>query len=105
MTTTKIASDGRGVATAAAKHEICDLCGREVTVGEWPWCPHGFGRMAVVPDDIPGGETVQNFGPEPVTYYSRSERRRIMRERGLSEVVKHVGLPGSDKSAHTSRWV
>jgi hypothetical protein len=20
---------------------ICDMCGAEVSIGDWPWCPHG----------------------------------------------------------------
>lgn len=62
----------------------------EVTVGEWPWCPHGTGSYRCVPDDIPGGLTLHNLGPKPVTVYSHAERKAIMRARGLREAVEHA---------------
>lgn len=24
--------------------ETCEKCGKEVPIGEWPWCPHGEPR-------------------------------------------------------------
>jgi hypothetical protein len=85
----------------------CDQCQKQLQVGEWPYCPHGFPEtgLRVVDDTILGGLTIENMGHEPVTVYSHSERRRLMKERGLREQVRHVGLRGSDKSPHTSRWV
>ena len=76
----------------------CATCG-QLTVRVWKSSPR------VVDDSIPGGFTDHNLGPEPITYYSKSERKRLMRERGLVEVVRHVGYDGGDKSPHTSRWV
>lgn len=88
---------------------ICEKCGRVLQVGDWPFCGgrHAHGRMTlqVVPDDIPGGETIENLAPEPITFYSRSEKRDYLRAHGIREQVRHVGTPGSDKSPHTSRWV
>jgi hypothetical protein len=55
-------------------------------------------------DDIPGGLVVENLGHDPVTVYSHSERRRIAKERGLQEFVRHQPLPGTDKSPHTTNW-
>jgi len=63
------------------------------------------GRMAAVIDDSwPGGKTFENLGHDPVTFYSKSDYRRELKARGLEEKVRHVGLPGSDKSPHTTRW-
>lgn len=62
------------------------------------------GTVHVISDDIPGGFTDENLGPTPITYYSKSERRRLMKERGIRDGVRHVGLQGSDKSPHTQRW-
>lgn len=62
-------------------------------------------RATVIGDDIPGGLTIENLAATPITFYSHSERRKYLREHGISEHVKHVGEPGSDKSKHTSRWV
>lgn len=83
----------------------CESCGHLVRVGEWPWCPHGTPSFTHIPDEIPGGMTVENMGPTPLTFYSKSEWRREMKARGLVNQVRHVGVQGSDKSPHTSRWV
>jgi hypothetical protein len=75
-------------------------------VGDWPWCPHGKqGSPAVIDDSIPGGMTIENMGPEPLTFYSKSEWRREMKRRGLRPNVRHMTLPGTDKSEFTTRWV
>lgn len=83
----------------------CDVCGKRVRVGDWPFCPHGVSTMKVIPDSIPGGLVLENLGPQPVKVYSHSERRMLMAKAGLREQVRHVGVPGTDKSPHTSRWV
>lgn len=82
----------------------CPSCGATLAVGSWPWCPHELGRMGAQSDGIPGGETLENVGPEPVTFYSRSEKRRYLKEHGLVEMVRHVPVPGSDVSPHTTSW-
>ena len=82
----------------------CSKCGTEYAISEWPWCPHGKPSQIVIPDDIPGGETVENMGHEPVTYYSKSERRRLMKEHGVEEFVRHQPTKGSDKSPYTVSW-
>jgi hypothetical protein len=56
----------------------CDKCGKALEVGCWPWCPH---------------ESAQHFGEDPMRPYydaeldahitTRSERRSIMRAKGL----------------------
>lgn len=91
----------------------CDECGAELQVGQWPFC-HGDptkhaafqpDHLAVIDDSWPGGKTFENMGPTPVTCYSRSEWVREMKARGLINKVEHVGVPGTDKSPNTSRWV
>lgn len=82
----------------------CPSCGAELRIGSWPWCPHENGTSGARSDGIPGGETLENVGPEPVTFYSHSEKRRYLREHGLEEFVRHVPVPGSDKSPHTVSW-
>jgi hypothetical protein len=83
---------------------ICDRCGALIEIGDWPFCPHGPARVTVISDSIPGGLVIENLGPEPVRVYSETERRRIMKERGLVDFVRHRPPPGTDKSAHTSNW-
>lgn len=82
----------------------CPSCGAEMRVGSWPFCPHGFGANGVEQDGWPGGRTFENLGPEEVTLYSRSELRRELKARGLEEFVRHVPVPGSDTSPHTTSW-
>ena len=62
-------------------------------------------RVSVVDDAIPGGMRIENMGPEPLTFHSKTEWRRAMHERGLVNQVRHVGKQGSDKSDHTTRWI
>lgn len=61
----------------------------------------GYGFIG---DEIPGGLTVDNLGPTPVTVYSKSELRHEAEKRGLVSRVQHVGSRGSDKSPHTTKW-
>jgi hypothetical protein len=82
----------------------CERCNRDLSVGEWPFCPHGFGVNGVEQDGWPGGRTFENLGPGEVTLYSRSELRRELNARGLIEMVRHVPVPGSDTSPHTTSW-
>lgn len=101
----------------------CDACGFE-----WPdhyvhkdrvhvRCPYCEADMQkiwkagsfpnVQDDTYIGGLTVENLGPAPITFSSRSEHRAYLKAHGYSQKVRHVGTPGegSDKSAHTSKWV
>lgn len=85
--------------------EQCPSCRRWTDIGDWPWCPHGKPTVyEYFPDEIPGGMVIENLGRHPVTVYSHSERRALMKARGLEEYIRHAPLPGSDKSAHTTRW-
>lgn len=79
----------------------CDRCGVTLTIGMYPFCPHGEplrGRGADV--TWPGGKTFENLGPEPVTLYSPAELGREMTRRGLEPFVRHV-----DGDHYVERWV
>ena len=57
-------------------NDRCDICGAELRIGEWPFCPHGDARYF-------GEEPLEpyidhNLGPEPVEIRTRGERRAIM---------------------------
>jgi hypothetical protein len=84
-----------------------------VGVGEHPPCPKCGGATerlwiglsaSIAGDEFPGGRTYENLGHDPVTVYSRSELRRELKSRGLEECVRHVPVPGSDKSPNTTSW-
>lgn len=79
-------------------HPPCPVCGgktERIYLG-------GYG---VIPDEIPGGLVVENLGHEPVKVYSKSELKFEAEKRGLSQKVRHIGSPGSDKNPNTSRWI
>lgn len=78
----------------------CPQCG-SATNKVWRTAP------TVIDDTIIGGETIENLAPNPITFYSRSEKRDYLRAHGIHQKVRHVGTPGegSDKSPHTSRWI
>ena len=83
----------------------CPDCQRTVEVGEWPFCPHGVGQFNVQADSVPGGFVIENLGPKPQTFYSKSEYKQAMDIAGVKPMVRHVGEPGSDKSKFTQKWV
>lgn len=90
--------------------DTCEKCGKEIAVGEWAWCPHGFperpGGTAMIDDQVPGGARYfENLGHERVWVESKSQLRDELRARGLRENVRHVGVPGGDRSPQTQRWV
>lgn len=82
----------------------CDKCQQVLQIGEWPWCPHGFGKNNVIDDTIIGGEVNENVAHEPVTFYSKSQKRRYLKEHGLEEFVRHVPRPDGRKP-DTTRWI
>lgn len=77
----------------------CEKCGASYQIGDWPFCPHGRYGGTVVSDSIPGGQLIENLGPDPIRVYSETERRKIMKERGLVDYVRH-----RDGSPLTSNW-
>lgn len=81
---------------------LCERCLKPVENPE----EHGLGlcplenrRQATVifQDEIPGGQTYENYGPQPVTFYSHSERRAYMAAHGLAEAERWCPTPGTDK--------
>jgi hypothetical protein len=80
----------------AHRNDPCD-CGAGIT--------RMHRGMNLIGDDIPGGMVVATLGDRPIRVYSKSQLRHEAQMRGLSQHVKHVGVPGSDKSPFTSRWV
>ena len=89
--------------------DICEKCHKEISPGEWPWCPHGLperaGGTAMIGDELIGGARMfENLDVNPVYIDSRSSLKRELAARGLREFVRHTGVPGSDKSKETTRW-
>ena len=82
----------------------CAACGAALTIGDWPFCPHGQGHANVTGDEIPGGQWQENGFRHPQKFYSKRERDRALAARNLEIHVKHQPLPGTDKSPHTTDW-
>lgn len=82
---------------------ICPKCEHELSVGEWPWCPHGHGTYTNIPDDIPGGMVMDHVEPGR-RVYSKSELKRVLASHGYRLSEGHVTTPGTDKNPWTTRW-
>ena len=63
-----------------------------------------LGGYRVISDEVPGGMRVDNLGPTPMTFQSKSEMRKYLKANGLEQMVRHVGTRDGDKSEHTTRW-
>lgn len=89
--------------------EPCAVCGLPLEVGQFGCIttirPHGLAKLRMIEDSIPGGLVVENMSATPQKFYSKSEYRDAMRAANLKQEIRHVPLPGSDKSPHTSRWI
>jgi len=82
---------------------LCEKCGHLMELGEWPFCPHGFGSAAAHGDEM--DELIENNGtPLPIRFTSKQMLRDHTRAHGLEPMVRHRPLPGSDKSPHTVDW-
>ncbi len=69
----------------------CEKCGRELEVGDFPFCPHGRSSHAIQTNEsFIGGVTIENMGHEPVTVYSREEYKAQMAAHGCEQRIKHV---------------
>lgn len=79
---------------------ICDTCQREVQIGDYPFCPHGSTKAAIIRDEIPGGQVFENGFDEPRTFYSHSEHRAALDALGLRIKAKWSG----PNDQHLKRW-
>ncbi len=94
----------------------CTVCGHEEEIWAKPFerppcmeCGSPTERVwkssaSVAGDEIPGGVTIEAFGPKAETFYSKSDIARRAKELGLRPMVRHVPVPGTDKSEHTTSW-
>ena len=72
---------------------ICDACQREIQIGEWPFCPHGYpigSCLSIIDDQIEGGPRFfDTMGHEDVWIESKSQWKREVAARNLENVVRH----------------
>lgn len=78
----------------------CETCGQELSVGAWPWCPHGHSETRYFQDEVPGGFVVENGFDTPTRFYSHSEHERALAARGLQIGAKWAG----PHDRHLQRW-
>ena|SRR5260221_2093666 len=84
---------------------ICVGCGKERRMGEWAWCPHGFGNGGLDPMEpyvdsdlldrkdprVALGGYKNEYGRPGVLIETRSDRKKLMREKGLHFGSNHPG--------------
>lgn len=72
---------------------ICETCGVELKVADWPFCPHGVSSgAAVIGDEFPGGggRWIENLDHDPVWCQTKSDLKREMDQRNLRHPDRHV---------------
>jgi hypothetical protein len=80
----------------------CDICHKELIVGEWPYCPHGVSHYTAIGDAC---DVVQENGfAHPTRFTSKRALDRALAAKDLEIRVRHKPVPGTDKSPHTSDW-
>ena len=81
---------------------ICPTCQKELIIGEWPFCPHGRPMYSAIGDAC---DLVQENGfAHPRHFTSKRALTKALAERDLEIHVRHVPIPGTDKSPYTSDW-
>lgn len=79
---------------------VCPICGGPAE--RWIATPSS---PTVQDDGLWGGaQLVHNIGPEPIFVRTKSEYRALLAAHGLRQKVRHVPMPGTDKSPVTQTW-
>ena len=60
----------------------CEKCGQPVEVGEWPFCPHGFGANWT---EKTYPFVTQHFNGQPVEVTSRAHEKALMQQYGVTK--------------------
>lgn len=79
---------------------LCEHCGHELAVGDFPFCPHGRGQFTNIPDDVPGGFWVENGFETPRWFPSHSAHEKALAAVGRELRPKHAG----DRDKIMSNW-
>ncbi len=86
---------------------ICQACGGEMRVGDYPFCHGDPARHAPAVNHVISDEcdiTVENGFATPQRFTSKADHRRALAGKGLEIMVRHVPIPGTDYSPHTTDW-
>lgn len=69
---------------------ICEKCGLELHISDWPFCPHGRGHSNVIGDEC---DFVQENGfAQPTRFRSKAEFKRALAEKGLQNEPCNAGI-------------
>lgn len=85
----------------------CERCGAELVIGSYPFCHGNPADHARQINGAIGDECdimQENGFRHPTRFTSKRELARALAERGLEMQVKHVTVPGTDKSPYTTDW-
>lgn len=83
------------------KTPVCPTCGAE-GVRPDPIAPMS---ATVFGDTLWGGpQFIENLSAEPVWCETKSEYRALLAQHGMVNRVRHVPIPGTDKSPVTTTW-
>lgn len=86
--------------------DLCTVCGLPIQVGDYPCItvarPHQRGWNSVLSDEC---DIVQENGfHTPTRFTSKRELAQALSAKGLEQRVRHVTIPGTDKSPYTTDW-
>lgn len=81
---------------------ICEHCGVELQIGDFPFCPHGRGTGTAIGDecDVTVKHGICYPDGTPRRFRSKSEMARVARQMGMTNFVRHT-----DGDKHVSRWI
>jgi hypothetical protein len=68
------------------RFDHCEICGAQLQIGEWPFCPHGFPYhgLSIIDDQLEGGpRRFETLGHDAPYIESKSQLRREAAARGL----------------------
>ena len=80
------------------EEKLCPQCGHQT---ERIWTSK---MVRIIRDEFVTPLVDDVMDVERQVFHTKSEHRRAMKERGLTVKDRHLGVPGSDKSPHTTSW-
>ncbi len=86
--------------------DLCAICHLPIEVGDYPCIssprPHQRGINGAIGDECDIWQ--ENGFRHPRHFTSKKERTRALAANGLEEQIRHVTVPGTDKSPYTTDW-
>lgn len=90
------------MAEARSTVSTCELCGAEIRVGDWPYCPHeSTHRRAFTPFELEIDGVVERI--TSIQDADRIERRSFERYNSFDSAGKRLGSPSVLRQFHQDR--